>query len=161
MLFQKAIDRVLGHEGGYVNNPADPGGETNWGIAKRWHADVDIKNLTRDGAVAIYEKEFWDPLGEIDSALKFQMLDSAVNHGIPNTNRFLQRAVGVADDGVAGPMTRMATQRFIEARGTSDALMLFLAERGEFMAKLQTFDSFGRGWVRRIFANLRYAAEDN
>ncbi|MFS8082999.1 MAG: glycosyl hydrolase 108 family protein, partial [Ginsengibacter sp.] len=60
--FDAAVDSVLGEEGGYVNNPADPGGETQWGISKRAFPDVDIKALTRDAAKALYKAHYWDPL---------------------------------------------------------------------------------------------------
>jgi len=58
--FDEIIEVVLHHEGGYVNDPKDPGGETNFGIAKRSHPDVDIKNLTKDGAKEIYKEHYWD-----------------------------------------------------------------------------------------------------
>ncbi len=58
--FNDIIEVVLHHEGGYVNDPKDPGGETNFGVAKRSHPDVDIKNLTKDGAKEIYKEHYWD-----------------------------------------------------------------------------------------------------
>ena len=65
MNFDQAFDRLISNEGGYVNNPADPGGETNWGISKRSYPDVDIANLTREGAKAIYLRDFWQR-GQMD-----------------------------------------------------------------------------------------------
>ena len=157
--YDEAIDRILAHEGGYVNNPADPGGETQWGIAKRSYPTVNIKTLTRDGAKAIYLRDFWTPVASkvSDSALCFQVLDAAVNHGIGNAIRFLQRAIGVADDGAFGPASVAA----LSARDPHDVHLLFMAERFEFWAKLKTFDTFGRGWVRRGAQNLRFLAKDN
>jgi lysozyme family protein len=157
--YDEAIDRILAHEGGYVNNPADPGGETQWGIAKRSYPTVNIKTLTRDGAKAIYLRDFWTPVASkvSDSALCFQVLDAAVNHGIGNAIRFLQRAIGVADDGAFGPASIAA----LSARDPHDVHLLFMAERFEFWAKLKTFDTFGRGWVRRGAQNLRFLAKDN
>ena len=58
--FDDIIEVVLHHEGGYVNDPDDPGGETNFGVAKRSHPDVDIANLTKDGAKEIYKEHYWD-----------------------------------------------------------------------------------------------------
>ena len=58
--FDEIIEVVLEHEGGYVNDPKDPGGETNFGIAKRSHPDVDIKNLTKESAKEIYKEVYWD-----------------------------------------------------------------------------------------------------
>lgn len=158
MNYDIAFDRIMGHEGGYVNNPADPGGETNWGISKRSYPHLDIRSLTREDAKAIYYRDFWSVCGGVlRPAVMFQVFDAAINHGAGNAIRMLQRAVGVADDGHWGPRSIEADH----ALELNDCLFLFLAERGEFMAKLSTFNSFGRGWVRRIFANLRYAAKDN
>lgn len=158
-LFLDLIDRVLSHEGGYANHPNDPGGETKFGIAKRSYPSVDIKALTREDAVAIYERDFWQRVqgDKLPRAFAFQALDAAVNHGIGNAVRWMQRAAGVADDGVIGPATLAAVGRTDPA----DLVLSFNAERLEFYAKLQTFDTFGRGWARRVAGNLRYAAKDN
>ena len=58
--FDEIIQITLEHEGGYVHDPTDLGGETNFGIAKRFYPDVDIKNLTEDGAKEIYKRDYWD-----------------------------------------------------------------------------------------------------
>ncbi|MFA6204442.1 MAG: glycosyl hydrolase 108 family protein [Gallionella sp.] len=157
--FLRAIDRVLGHEGGYVNNPKDPGGETNWGISKRSYPSVSIKELTRNQAIAIYHRDFWIPAHceDLSDGAGYQLLDSAVNSGIAQSIRFVQRAVGVADDGIYGPMTRAASQKMSE----SDFILRFLAERLDFMTRLKAWETFGRGWARRIAANLRFGAEDS
>jgi lysozyme family protein len=159
MNFQTAIERILKHEGGYVFDRRDPGGETQWGISKRSYPDVDIKRLTREQAKGLYERDFWRPVVETVAlpALQFQLLDAAVNHGMGNAVRFLQRAVGVADDGHWGQVSHAALARMSAA----DVLALFMAERFEFWAKLRTFDTFGRGWVRRGAENLRFIAADN
>jgi len=149
----------MGHEGGYVNNPADPGGETNWGISKRTYPDVDIKNLTRDQAKEIYRIDFWlrGQMDQFDPAVAFQAFDFAVNSGIETAIRKLQAAAGVADDGHIGPVTVAA----IKNRGVNDMIMLLTAERIEYQAKLKNGDTFWRGWMRRNAGNLRYAATDN
>lgn len=159
MDFATAIERVLSHEGGYVNDPRDPGGETQWGISKRSYPDTDIRALTREAAKAIYMRDFWLPVASCasDGALQFQLMDAAVNHGMGNAVRFLQRAVGVADDGHFGPHSKAALERMDK----HDAHLLFMAERFEFWAKLKSFDAFGRGWTRRGAQNLRYIAGDN
>lgn len=157
--FDQLIGLVLSHEGGYVNDPRDPGGETKFGITRRSYPDVDIKNLTREQAVEIYRRDFWARVqgDQLPPAVAFQVLDAAVNHGTGNAVRWLQRAAGVADDGVIGPQTVAAVKRADPA----DLVSAFNAERLEFYAKLTTFDAFGRGWVRRVAGNLRYAAKDN
>lgn len=157
--FDGFIGRVLSHEGGYVNDPRDPGGETKFGIAKRSYPSVDIKGLTRDAAIEIYRRDFWARVqgDKLPRAVAFQALDAAVNHGIGNAVRWLQRAAGVADDGVIGPMTLAALGRAEPA----DLVLRFNAERLRFYAKLKTFDTFGRGWINRVAGNLDFAAEDN
>ena len=81
--FQIAVNLVLNHEGGYVNNPSDPGGETNFGIAKRWHPDLDIRNLTKDQASVIYQQQYWTAAmeQEPDQRMGNALLDTAVNQG--------------------------------------------------------------------------------
>lgn len=157
--FPVYIERVLGHEGGYVNHPADPGGETQWGIAKASYPNVDIKALTRAQAVEIYRRDFWERVHaeELPPALGFQALDAAVNHGTGNAVRWLQRAAGVADDGFFGPVSRAA----IKAASENDLLLRFNAVRLDFYTRLSTWPTFGKGWARRIAGNLLYAAEDN
>lgn len=157
MNFDTAFDRLIAHEGGYVNNPADPGGETNWGISKRSYPDVDIKNLTRDQAKAIYRRDFWEPLGDAHPAIKFQVFDFAVNSGIQTAIRKLQAAIKVPDDGHWGPRSAST----LAAMDLNDVLMRFAAQRLRFMASLTAWQTFGRGWANRIAGDLEYAAEDN
>ena len=156
--FAQMIERVLGHEGGYVNNPADPGGETQWGIAKRSYPHLDIRKLTRAEAIEIYRRDFWLRVqgDKLHPAVAYQALDAAVNHGIGNAVRWLQRAAGVADDGLIGPLTIAALARY----EPSDLVLLFNAERLAFYTKLSTWPTFGRGWINRVAGNLRYGAAD-
>ena len=158
MNFDQAFDRLISNEGGYVNNQADPGGETKFGIAKRSYPLVDVANLTRDQAREIYRRDFWGRgrMDEYDPAIAFQVFDAAVNHGIETAIRLLQRAVGVADDGHVGPVTVAA----IKSKSVTDMLMLFIAERIRFWTKLSTWPQFGRGWANRAADDLVYAAED-
>lgn len=169
--FTIAIDRLIGHEGGYSDNRNDPGnwtggrvgvGElkgTKFGIAANTYPTLDIKNLTRDQAVAIYRRDFWDSIRGDGLTLEvgFQLLDGAVNSGITQAVRWLQRAVGVADDGLIGPVSQAA----FKAADQNDAVLLFNAERLEFMTRLSNWPDAGKGWARRIAANLRYGAQDN
>ena len=157
--FDLLVERVLSHEGGYVNDPRDPGQETRWGISKRAYPHLDIRNLTRAQAIDIYRRDFWQRVrgDELPREFAFQALDAAVNHGIGNAVRWMQRAAGVADDGVIGPVTLAAVQRAQPA----DLVLRFNAERLRFYAKLTTFATFGRGWVNRVAGNLDHAAADN
>lgn len=159
MNFDVAINRVLGHEGRYVNDPEDPGGETNWGISKRTYPNLDIAALTREEAIEIYRRDFWNKIhaDELFDGVAYQALDFAVNSGIPTAIRYLQRALGVADDGHWGPVTRAAAQ----AMGESDQIMNLNAERLDFMTRLKNWQHAGKGWARRIAQNLRYGAIDS
>jgi len=157
--FDTFINRLLSHEGGYVHDSRDPGGETNWGISKRSYPSVNIKALTRDGAIAIYRRDFWEAskASQLPPAVGFQLLDGAVNSGIGQAVRWLQRAAKVADDGVLGPVSLAA----IKKTDPNDLLLRFLAERLDFMTGLKGWAAFGKGWARRIAQNLRYGSEDN
>ena len=162
MNFDQAFERLIGHEGGYVNHPSDPGGETKWGVTKRtamaYGYTGDMHDLSRERAKSIYREGYWDRAGcdRYDPAIAFQVFDIGVNHGIGNAVRMLQRAVGVADDGIVGPMTLGA----VADMTVTDVLLRLNAERLEFYTRLSTWPTFGRGWVRRVASNLAYAAED-
>lgn len=158
MTFDQALARVLRHEGGYVCDPRDPGGETKWGISKRSYPTLDIKALTREDAAAIYRRDFWHVLkaDTLPPAVAFQVFDLAVNSGIGTAIRLYQRALGVADDGHFGPVSDAAARRMPEG----DQVLRLTAERLEFMTKLAGWSAFGAGWARRLAGNLRYGAED-
>ena len=159
LTFDQAFDRLLGNEGGYVNNPQDPGGETNWGISKRSYPSLNIKALSRNDAKQIYKADFWDRVNGdlLPSAVIFGLFDFAVNSGPETAVRYLQRAVGVADDGHWGPISQAAAV----ASDPNDLIMLLTAERMEFQAKLSNWPNAGRGWTNRNAQNLRYAVKDN
>lgn len=158
MSFDELFTRLLGHEGGYVNHPTDPGGETNWGISKRSYPNVDIRNLTKEQAKEIYRRDFWVPLhcSQLPYGVAWQLFDFAVNSGIGTAIRAYQRALGVADDGHFGPVSLSAAQTMSEA----DQIMRVLAERLDFMTRTSGWPTFGKGWARRIATNLRFGAED-
>ena len=151
--FDQCFEKLIGYEGGYTLDPKDPGGETSWGISKRAYPAVDIKNLTRDGAKDIYKRDYWDraQCDKLPPTLAFLLFDAAVNSGIGQAIRFLQRAVGVADDGVLGPLTLAATQRL----DNESLCARFLGQRLDFMTRLSTWDYFGKGWARRVADQLK------
>ena len=159
MNFDLAFDRLMKHEGGYVNDPTDPGGETNWGISKRSYPAVNIAKLTREDAAAIYRRDFWQRIkaDKLPDGVAYQLFDFAVNSGIDTSVRYLQRALCVADDGHWGPVSQAAA----DASTESDLIMLLNAERLDFMTRLKNWPDHGRGWARRIAGNLRYGASDS
>lgn len=156
MNFDQAFDRLIGNEGGLVNNPADPGGLTQFGISKRSYPDVDVLNLTKEGAKAIYLRDFWNPIGNAPDSIKFQVFDFAVNSGISTAIRKLQAAIGVADDGHWGPISAAKLAAFNE----SEVIMRFVAQRIRFWTSLSTWATFGKGWANRAATDLDYAAGD-
>ena len=107
--FDKAIPWVLKHEGGYVNHPSDPGGETNYGITKRSYPTLDIKNITVDQAKYIYKRDYWfKELDELPYSISAKLFDMSVNMGKFQAIKIAQRAAGVKDDGMIGPKTMEA-----------------------------------------------------
>lgn len=170
MNFDTAFDRLIKHEGGFSDDPKDPGNWTSgkcgvgllkgtkFGIAANTYGHLDIKSLTLGDAKKIYFDDFWSVLGDkAHPAVKYQFFDAIVNHGEGNAWRILQRAVGVADDGQWGPLSQKALESFDH----NDQLMRFLSKRLKFWASLQKFDTYGRGWTNRGADNLMLAAEDN
>lgn len=159
MDFDKAFDRIIGHEGAYVNDPNDPGGETKYGISKRSYPSVNIKDLTIEQAKQIYLRDFWLPLDgdSLHDGVAFQLFDFAINSGIQTAIRAFQRALDVADDGHYGPMSKAAEKVMTE----SDQIMRLNAERLYFMTRTRNWQFHGKGWARRIANNLRYGAVDS
>ena len=152
--FDEIIEVVLHLEGGYVNDPKDPGGETNFGIAKRSHPDVDIKNSTKDGAKEIYKEHYWDKnkVDDLPKELKHIYFDMCVNQGKSRAVKILQRAANAkgADlkvDGGLGPMTLRAILK------SKVELQRVRAYRIKYYADLVTrkpdLEKFYYGWFKR------------
>ena len=160
--FEKAIDRVLTHEGGYVNDPRDNGGETNWGVtiavARANGYQGAMRAMSRNDAKAIYRKQYWDAVkaDQLPFVVAFQLFDAAVNHGVRRAVLLIQQTVGTTQDGVIGGKTIQA----ISSRDPQQLALLFNAVRLEFYAGLADFAHFGKGWTRRVAVNLRFAATD-
>lgn len=153
MSFERALEVVLSEEGGYVNNPADPGGETNFGISKRAYPDLDIKNVSRETAASIYRQDYWlaTRCDQLPPGLDLMVFDAAVNMGPKMAIRLLQGAVGAQVDGVMGVDTlakaRLCTG-FLAAR---TAIKRMAVRRVFAYFSLGKFDTFGKGWISRVF----------
>ena len=150
--FDEIIEIVLHHEGGYVNDPKDPGGETNFGIAKRSHPDVDIKNLTKEGAKEIYYQDYWmkNRVPQLPDDLKHIYFDMCVNQGRGRAGKFLQQAANAKGanlkvEGGLGPKTSGALNGV--------ELQRVRAYRIKYYADLVTrkpdLEKFYFGWFRR------------
>lgn len=162
-IFSELFDRLMKHEGGYVNHPSDPGGETMWGVTKRvarqYGYTGNMRDLPKSTAQNIADKLYWQAINgdKLDRAIAWQLVDAAYNHGNRNAVKMLQRAVGVKDDGIIGNITLTAVSNMDK----NDVIFKFNAERIEFFTNIRTFNVFGRGWMRRVAGNLRWAAVDN
>lgn len=152
MDFDHAFHKLLGHEGGFVDHPSDPGGATNWGVTElvarangyRGH----MRDLPVDVAKGIYRRQYWDSVraDELPPAMRYAVFDAAVNSGTAQAIKWLQRAIGADDDGVIGGQT-IAMAR---AAHPDFALRRMVGARLQFMTDLKTWQVFGRGWARRI-----------
>lgn len=152
MNFDQAFRKLLGVEGDYSDHPADPGAKTRYGItesvARAAGYRGDMRSLPVSLAQEIYRREYWDAVraDDLPPALRFAVFDAAVNSGVKQAVKWLQRAIGATDDGIVGPQTitmaRAAQPDFVKRR--------MLAQRLKFMTDLPTWPSFSRGWARRI-----------
>ena len=154
--FDKALAAVLVHEGGYVNNPKDPGGMTNLGCTKAvWEEhcghSVDEKTmraLTPVDVGPLYKRKYWDKVqgDELPSGVDYVVFDAAINSGAGRAAKWLQACVGVEPDGGIGPKTLAAVQAFNSKQLVED----YTKRRLSFLMDLPTWDTFGKGWTRRV-----------
>lgn len=152
MDFDAAFNRVLGFEGGFSDHPADPGGATRYGITEAVAREVgyrgNMRELPLDLAKRIYLERYWKAVraDDLPAAARYAVFDAAVNSGPGQAIKWLQRACGVADDGVIGPKT-LAAANALDGQTLKGKL---LAQRLRFMSSLTNWPSFSRGWSRRI-----------
>ena len=155
--FAASLAAVLVHEGGYVFDPADPGGETNRGVTKAVYDDwrvahglpkQNVRLLSQFETEAIYRKLYWDVIrgDQLPLGVDYCTFDFAVNSGVKRAARYLQRAAGVADDGQIGPMTLAA----VNAKPADEMINAVCDARLAFLEQLGTFGHFGRGWTARV-----------
>jgi lysozyme family protein len=153
--FAKSLEAVLEHEGGYVDHPKDPGGRTNMGITQavyekylnRSVTEEEMKNIKIGDVRIIYKTNYWDKVkgDDLPSGVDFCVFDWAVNSGVSRSSKALQKIVGATSDGVIGPNTLKAVYS-IDAQTIITKLT---DDREAFYKKLSTFDTFGKGWLRR------------
>ncbi len=157
--FPACLADVLVHEGGYVDHPKDPGGATNLGITigtltgwlGRQATKAEVKALTKTTVAPIYRANYWDKIGgdDLPSGLDAAVFDFAVNSGPGRAAKLLQRLVGVSQDGQIGPMTLAAVAKVSPAK-VPDLINAYCDARMSFLRGLGTFDTFGKGWTRRV-----------
>lgn len=157
MSFESAVAHVLREEGGYVDDPRDPGGETNYGISKRQYPDVDIKALTIDGAKAIYRRDYWSRLPkQLPEPVDELVFNCGVNCGVSTAIRILQRAVNTVDDGKWGPNSQAA----LDAKPRNLLVSYFCAEWAIYYSECRNYRVYKRGWMRRVMNALKRAVSE-
>lgn len=154
--FQSALEAVLHHEGGYVNHPSDPGGMTNLGVTKRvWEEwvkhpvdEAEMRSLTPEKVAPLYKERYWDRVrgDDLPAGVDYAVFDAAINSGPGRACKFLQEVVGADADGVIGP----GTLRAVAAMPADEIVSRYQAKRLAFLQSLPTWDTFGKGWGRRV-----------
>lgn len=155
--FAGALKAVIAHEGGYVSDPHDPGGETNWGVTKRVYDDYrrgrgevirSVRNICGEEVVAIYRLQYWNAIrgDDLPNGLDYAMFDYAVNSGPAKAAKDLQRVLGVRVDGQIGAITLATAQEF----DRSKAVDTLCDVRLKFLNSLGGWGRYGRGWGRRV-----------
>lgn len=164
MDFERAFEKLIGHEGGFQQDTRDKGNwtggaigkgvckGTKFGVSAAAYPGEDIEHLTLERAKFLYLRDYWGAGGcdAVPDALKFDLFDMVVNSGKGNAIKTLQRAVGETPDGILGPLTLQAAQSMDPVRLVArfnGARLLFLADSSDWPA-------FGRGWARRAALNL-------
>ena len=154
--WQKCLETILHHEGGYVNHPKDPGGETNLGVTKRvyedWGGTKDMKDLTVEDVAPIYKKNYWDRVkgDHLPAGLDLCVFDFGVNAGTGRAAKYLQKMIGTTPDGGIGPATLQKLKEYVDDQGVEHTIKLYQMGRQKYYESLSTFSTFGRGWTRRV-----------
>ena len=154
--FTTCLARVLASEGGFVNNPADPGGMTNLGCTKStWEefvghpvSEADMRALTPDDVAPLYKRKYWDKVSGdlLPAGLDYCVFDAAINSGPGRAAKWLQALVDVTADGAIGPGTLAAVDNF----SVQDLIAHYNDQRLQFLESLPTWGTFGKGWGNRV-----------
>jgi lysozyme family protein len=154
--YDESLRRLLMHEGGYTNHPADPGGPTNFGITiydyrkyvKPSATAADVRAMKVEEAKAIYRAKYWDAqrCDELPAGVDYAVFDYGVNSGIGRAKKVLQRVAGVTADGALGDETMKAVASFLPSK----LIIAICDERLHFLRGLSTWPVFGKGWGRRV-----------
>ena len=157
--FDKCLELLFKHEGGYVNHPSDPGGRTNLGVTQQvWEewvghpvTEKEMRNLTPIMVAPLYKRKYWDACraDELVSGLDYAVFDCSVNSGVGRAIKLLQSCVGATPDGGYGPITSALVKKSQEA-DPDRLISVYCSRRLEFLESLKSFSVFGKGWSRRI-----------
>jgi len=167
--FKKCLELVLKSEGGWVNNPKDPGGETNLGVTKKvweeWvgHEVKTMKDLTPEDVAPMYQAKYFMACyaNQLPVGIDYMAFDAAVNMGPGRAVKLLQECLGCVPDGTIGPRT----MQLIDQKKPEDIVDLYSKRKTSFYESLATFATFGKGWLKRVedvkFNALKMIGEAN
>ena len=154
--FDDALKAILHHEGGYVDHPKDPGGRTNLGCTQRvWEEWVGhpvdektMRGLTPELVAPLYKAKYWDKIkgDELPNGVDYIVFDAAINSGPGRAAKWLQQTVGAVPDGAIGA----GTLAKVAAMPAADIVEKYQQTRLQFLQSLPTWDTFGKGWGRRV-----------
>ena len=154
--FAEALQKLLEHEGGFVDHPADPGGMTNLGVTKKvWEEWVGhpvdekaMRALTPATVAPLYRAKYWDKIkgDDLPTGVDYTVFDAAVNSGPGRAAKWLQACVGVEPDGGIGPKTLAA----VNAMDPAELIEAYAKRRLSFLLDLPHWGTFGKGWTRRV-----------
>mgnify|MGYP001371792330 len=148
----REIEKTLQFEGGYSDDPSDAGGETNFGISKRQYPYLDIKNLTREQASDIFERDYMNKYGFnkiLPKSLRWKVFDMAVNMGSVKAIVILQLSLGLSPDGIFGEKTNAAANQATTAVVLSNVCAIQSAYYQGIVARNPSQGKFLTGWLRR------------
>ena len=163
--YDKCLETILHHEGGYVNHPKDPGGETNLGVTKRVYQEhggtKDMKDLLVEDVAPIYKKGYWDKMkgDDLPSGLDLCVFDFGVNAGPGRAAKFLQQMIGTTVDGGIGPNTLAKVEEYVRENGEHETVKKYQEMRQKYYEQLSTFATFGKGWTRRVEETTKLALD--
>ena len=163
--YEKCLEAILHHEGGYVNHPQDPGGETNLGVTKRvyeeWGGSKDMKDLLVEDVAPIYKKNYWDRVkgDSLPSGLDICIFDFGVNAGPGRAAKYIQTQIGTIADGGIGPNTLAKLNEYLSKTPIEKAIRDYQSVRQDYYEQLSTFATFGKGWTRRVQETTKMALE--
>ena len=154
--FDKCFALIIGNEGGFVDNPKDPGGMTNLGVTRRnWEiylnrdvTETEMRELTPEIVKPFYKSLYWDKIkgDQLPAGIDYAAFDFAVNSGVSRAIKILQQIAGVLVDGSLGPKSMEA----IKSCNSKQTVEAICGMRLDFLKRLPTFETFGKGWSRRV-----------
>ena len=163
--FEKSLEMLLHHEGGWSWHSEDPGGMTNFGVTKKVYeawvgrevSEQEMRDLTPEKVAPIYKKNYWDKLrgDDLPGGLDFAAFDWGVNSGTGRPAKVMQKYIGATQDGAIGPKSL----GLIAENDPGNIIQYLYEQRQKFYERLKTFETFGKGWTRRNQETLKAALE--